>query len=76
MSTDAEHPESEVPKDDALARHKKMAEVLDGTRQVDWSDWYIGIHESKRLTLEGQHVALQAVDTFQRTLQNDFFSGP
>ncbi len=73
MSTDAEHPEPEASEDDTLARHKKMAEVLDGTRQMDWSDWAMGIYESKCLTPEGQRVALQAVDTLQRTLQNDFF---
>jgi hypothetical protein len=73
MSTDAKHPEPEAPEDDTLARHKKMAEVLDGTRQMDWSDWAMSIYESKCLTPEGRRVALQAVDTLRCTLQDDFF---
>jgi hypothetical protein len=73
MSIDAEHPEPGSPEDDTLARHKKMAEVLDGKRQMDWSDWAMFICESKCLTPEGRRVALQAVDTLRRTLRDDFF---
>lgn len=73
MSIDAEHPEQESSEEDTLARHKRMAELLAGKRQMDWSDWAMSIYESKCLTPEGRRVALQAVDILRRTLQDDFF---
>lgn len=73
MNTDDEHPEPVCPEDETLARHQRIAEVLDGKRQMDWSDWAMFICESKCLTQDGQRVALWAADTLQDTLKNDFF---
>ena len=73
MNTDDEHPEPACPEDETLARHQRIAEVLDGKRQMDWSDWAMFICESKCLTPYGQRVALWAADTLQDTLKNDFF---
>ncbi len=73
MNTDIEHSGPESTEDETLARHKRMAEVLDGKRQMAWSDWAMFIYESKYLTPDGQRVALQAVDTLKDTLKDDFF---
>lgn len=73
MNADAERPEPESTEDETLARHKRIAEVLDGKRSMDWSDWAMFIYESKCLTPDGQRVALRAVDTLRHTLKDDFF---
>src|SRR6266702_6070043 len=72
MNTDVEHPEPESTEGETLARHQRMAEVLDGKRRMNWSDWAMFIYESKCLTPDGRRVALQAVDTLQHTLRDDF----
>jgi ribosomal protein S15P/S13E len=72
MNPDAEHPEPGSTKDETLARHQRMAKVLDGKRRMDWSDWAMVIYESQCLTPDGRRVALQAVDTLQHTLRDDF----
>ena len=72
MNTDADHPESESTEDETLARHKKIVEVGDGKRRMDWSDWDTFIYDSKCLTPEGQRVALWAVDILRHALKDDF----
>jgi hypothetical protein len=72
MNADVEDPEQGSPEDETLARQKRMAEVLDGKRRMDWSDWAMGIYESKCLTPDGRRVALQAVDALQHTLRDNF----
>ncbi len=73
MNADPEHPESESTEDETLARHKRMAEVLDGKRRMGWSDWKdMSINESTCLTPDRQRVALWAVDVLQRALKDDF----
>ncbi len=72
MNMDTEQHKPETPEDETLARHKRMAEVLDGKRPMDWSDWAMFIHESKCLTTEGQRVALWATATLQHALGDDF----
>lgn len=54
MNTEAEHPESESTEDNTLARHRRIVEVGDGKRRMDWSDWDLFIYDSKCLTPEGQ----------------------
>ncbi len=73
MNVDAEHPEPESLEDDTLVRHKRFAEVLDGKRSMDWSDWAMVIDESKCLTPDGRRVALWAADTLRQTLKDNFF---
>jgi len=58
----------------SLRRHQCAAEVLEGTRAMDWSDWALAIPESQTLTAEGRRVAGWAVETLRHTLQEDFLS--
>ena len=72
MNKDTEHPESESTEDKTLERHRRIVEVGDGKRRMDWSDWDSFIYNSKCLTPEGQHVALWAVDILRHALKDDF----
>ncbi len=73
MSPDAEHPESESTDEETLARHKKIVEVGNGERQMDWSIWASFIYESKCLTPKGKEVALWSVEILKQTLKDVFF---
>ncbi len=73
MTTDAEHPESESMDEETLARHKRIAEVISGEREMDWDTWSFFIYESDYLTPKGKEVALWAVGILKRTLNDDFF---
>ena len=73
MHRDAEHPEPETTEDGTLAQHQRFAEVLSGTRPMDWSDWSMFIDESTCLTPDGRRVARWAADTLRHTLRDDFF---
>ena len=71
MNMNSEDPEP-IDEDEALVRHRAFAEVLEGRRPMDWSDWSMFIHESRCLTSDGQHIALWAVNIIQRVLGEDF----
>lgn len=73
MNTGEGGSEREVAEDEVLAQHKRIVEIGEGKRQMDWSDWAMSISESKCLTPEGQRVALWAAEILQRTLGDDFF---
>jgi len=55
-----------------LRRHRRAAEVLEGKRAMDWTDWALAIPESQTLTAEGRRVAGWAVETLRHILQEDF----
>lgn len=61
--------------DDRRARHKALAEVLQGTQSMEWSHWTLPVYDSQCLTPQGLQVALWAVETLQRALGENFFQG-
>src|SRR6266568_8056806 len=67
----AHHPDSSST-DETLARHQAFAEVLEGKRQMRWSDWAVPIYDSKCLTAAGQRAAIWAMETLQHALGDDF----
>jgi hypothetical protein len=69
MNTEDPEP---IDEDETLARHRALAEVLEGKRPMGWSDWSMFIHESRCLTPDGRHIALWAVNILQRALGDDF----
>lgn len=73
MTIDPEHPESESIDEETLARHKRIAEVISGEREMDWDTWSFFIDESDYLTPKGKEVALWAVEILKQTLKDDFF---
>src|SRR4051812_37055659 len=71
----AERPDPS-PADETLARHVAFAEVLQGERPMEWSDWAMPIYDSQCLTPPGLQVALWAVETLQRFLGAEFLRRP
>ncbi len=60
------------PEDETLARHRALAEVIDGKRPMEWSDWAIPIYDSRCLTSQGQRIALEAVEILRHALGGKF----
>src|SRR5258708_21728949 len=58
--------------DTTLARHRALAEVLQGNRPMMWSDWALPFEDSQCLTLAGLRVARWAVSVLERTFGRDF----
>ena len=46
-----------IEEEDILARHIKLAEVVEGKRLLDWFDLETFIYDSRCLTLQGKRVA-------------------
>src|SRR5258708_36444007 len=55
-----------------LARHRALAEVLQGDRPMMWSDWALLFEDSQCLTPSGLRVARWAVSVLERTFGSDF----
>ena len=47
--------------EETLARHFKLAEVVEGKRALDWADIETFIHDSHCLTPEGKRVAFWSI---------------
>lgn len=57
-----------------LARHRRLAEVLQGKRALAWSDLETLIYDSRCLTPQGKRVALWSLATMQALLKEKFLA--
>src|ERR1700736_6232753 len=71
MEGDDRQPSGE---DDTLARHIRLAEVLEGKRLLAWSDLETHIYDSRCLTPQGKQVALWAIALMKACLKVRFLA--
>ncbi len=57
---------------DTLARHTRLAEVLEGKRLLEWSDLETLIHDSHCLTPQGKQVAVWSIAILKELLKDRF----
>src|SRR5579872_4957916 len=58
--------------EDALARHRREAEVLEGKRSLDWLDLESFLKDSHCLTPKGKQVAIALLATLKAFLKEKF----
>ena len=67
------HDREPLRENDTLARHIRLAEVLEGKRSLDWLDLETFIYDSHCLTPQGKQVAVWSITTLKAFLKGKFF---
>lgn len=66
------HEPGRIGKEEILARHIRLAEVLEGKRPLDWFDLETFIYDARCPTIPGKRVALWSIATMKACLKEAF----